>query len=55
MLFYINVILKQNKFTFTVPSDKSNLVSFVSSIIKNIVVSASPCRAGFPVKFVVLL
>ena len=33
-----------------VPSEKSNLISFASSIMKNIVVSAFPSQARFPVK-----
>ena len=49
--FYIDIILKQNKFvehihnTFTVPSEKVKIDSFASSIMKNIVVS--PARSRF--------
>ena len=45
-------ISKQNKFTntFTVPCEKSKIVSFVSSIMKNIVVF--PSRSEFPVKLI---
>ena len=35
--------------TFTVPFEKSKMVSFASSIIKNIVVSSVPSQARFPV------
>ena len=56
VLFYIYIILKQNKTmehihnTFTVPCEKSKMVSFVSSLMKNIVAPSSLSR--FPVKLI---
>ena len=64
--FYTDITLKQNKIvehavaklyndvhnTSTVPSEKSKLVSFASSILKNIVVFAFPSQARFPVKLI---
>ena len=54
--FYIDIILEQNKIvehihnTFTVPCEKSKMVSFASSIMKNIVAPAAQSR--FPVKLI---
>ena len=38
--------------TFTVPCKEFNLVSFASSIMRNILVFAFSCRAKFPVKLI---
>ena len=62
--FYIDIILEQNKIveqavaksyddihnTFTVPCEKSKMVSFASSIMKQIVAPSS--RYRFPVKLI---
>ena len=54
--FYIDIILEQNKVAdhihnnFTVPCEKSKIVSFASSIMKNIVVFAFPSWTRFLVK-----
>ena len=54
--FYIDITLEQNKImeyihnTFTVPCEKSQMVSFASIIMKNIVAPAA--RSGFPVKLI---
>ena len=37
---------------FRVPSENSNLVSFASLIIKNIIVSVFPSQARFPAKLI---
>ena len=56
--FYIDIILEQNKVVeyiyniFTVPCEKSNMLSFASSIIKKIAVFAFLSRDRFPVKLV---
>ena len=56
--FYIDIILEQNKIaehiysTLTVPFEKSKIVSFTSSIMKNIIVFAFLSRAEFPVKLI---
>ena len=52
--FFINIILKQNKFTILLRFHlkKINLVSFASSITKNVVVFASSSRARFPIKLI---
>ena len=54
MSFFINIILKQNKFTILLRFHlkKINLVSFASSITKNVVVFASSSRARFPIKLI---
>ena len=41
MSLYINILLKRNKIIITVLFEKSKIVSFTSSIIKNIDVSFS--------------
>ena len=54
--FYIDIILKENKIvkhlynTLTVPCEKSEMVSFASSIMENIVASSS--RFRFQVKLI---
>ena len=54
--FYTDIILKQKKIvehihnTFTVPCEKSKIVSFASSIIKNI--AMFPSRSRFVVKLI---
>ena len=48
--FYIDIMLKQNKIvehshnTFTVPCEKSKMIFFASSIMKNIVAPATWSR-----------
>ena len=49
-LFYINIILNQNKYTLTDLCEKFKIVSFASLIMKNIAVF--PARSKFPVKLI---
>ena len=51
--FYIDTVLKQNKFTIfsqSVPCEKSKIIYFASSIMNNIVVFTARCR--FSVKII---